>query len=481
MPQGPALVWLRNDLRLSDNPALAAAVATGAPFLVIYILDSDDSLRAPGGASHWWLHHSLDQLARNLAERGGRLDFFKGRALTLLPQIAAAFDASHVFWNRRYDAAGIEIDKVLKSTLLQAGVHAESFNGQLLHEPWTIATKSSGPFKVFTPYWRACLAMPEPGAPQRAPAKVQAAPWKRTAPERSKLADLDLLPQKPDWAGGLREAWTPGETGAHARLSTFLDETLAGYADRRDRPDQPATSRLSPHLAFGEISPRQIWHAAQHARQRTPSLGSDVAKFLSEIGWREFSYHLLFYYPELARENFNARFDGFPWRKSVKDRRAWQKGLTGYPIVDAGMRELWQTGFMHNRVRMIAASFLIKHLLLDWREGEAWFWDTLVDADPANNAASWQWVAGSGADAAPYFRIFNPILQGEKFDPLGRYVRQFVPELAELPDAYVHKPWTAPAEVLKKAGIALGKTYPKPIVDHAEARARALAAFKSLD
>ena len=238
---------------------------------------------------------------------------------------------------------------------------------------------------------------------------------------------------------------------------------------------------MSPHLAFGEISPRQIWHAAQHARQRTPSLGSDVAKFLSEIGWREFSYHLLFYYPELARENFNTRFDGFPWRKSVKDLRAWQKGLTGYPIVDAGMRELWQTGFMHNRVRMIAASFLIKHLLLDWREGEAWFWDTLVDADPANNAASWQWVAGSGADAAPYFRIFNPILQGEKFDPHGRYVRQFVPELAELPDAYVHKPWTAPAEVLKKAGIALGKTYPKPIVDHAEARARALAAFKSLD
>ncbi|MDH7795276.1 MULTISPECIES: deoxyribodipyrimidine photo-lyase [unclassified Beijerinckia] len=479
MSTAPVIVWLRNDLRLSDNPALAAAIATGAPLLVIYILET--GVRARGGASRWWLHHSLDQLSKELSKRGGRLDILEGSAIALVPQLADRLAASHVFWNRRYDAAGIEIDKTLKAELLNAGTHAESFNGQLLNEPWTMTTKIGGPFKVFTPYWRACLAMPDPDAPQRAPAKIQAADWTSGAPARSKLSDLHLLPRKPDWAAGLRDAWTPGEASARQCLSTFLDEALPHYADQRDQPGKRSTSRLSAHLAFGEISPRQVWHAAHHAGQRSPALASNVAKFLSEIGWREFSYHLLFHNPDLARKNYNVRFDDFPWRTSAEDESAWRKGLTGYPIVDAGMRELWQTGFMHNRVRMIAASFLIKHLLLDWRLGEAWFWDTLVDADPANNAASWQWVAGSGADAAPYFRIFNPILQGEKFDPLGRYVRTYVPELANVPDAYLHKPWTAPTEILSKAGVELGVTYPRPIVDHAQARARALAAFKTLD
>ncbi|MDF2119483.1 deoxyribodipyrimidine photo-lyase [Roseiarcaceae bacterium H3SJ34-1] len=476
----PSIVWLRNDLRLADNPAVQAAFASGAPPLFIYVLDDSGKARAPGGASRWWLHHSLAALAAGLERIGGRLDVLRGDPLQLIPALAAAFGAKHVMWTRRYDAAGIHMDTQIKSALTPRGIAAESFNGQLLYEPWTMKTKTGGPYRVFTPFWRACQALPPPAEPLRAPRRLAAVAWNKQAPARVALDDLALLPTKPDWAGGLCEEWTPGEAGAGKRLLDFLDDAFLHYADERDRPGRLSTSRLSPHLAFGEISPRQIWHAAQHAAAKSAAAAHNVDKFISEIGWREFSYHLLFHNPELAQKNFQTRFDEFPWRAATKDLKAWQQGKTGYPIVDAGLRELWKTGFMHNRVRMIAASFLIKHLMIDWREGERWFWDTLVDADPANNAASWQWVAGSGADAAPFFRVFNPILQGEKFDPEGEYIRRFVPELAKCPSDVIHKPWLAPAKVLQEANIKLGDTYPKPVVDHAKARERALAAFKRL-
>jgi deoxyribodipyrimidine photo-lyase len=333
---------------------------------------------------------------------------------------------------------------------------------------------------VFTPFWRAARALGDPAGPQPAPRALRGA-RAPASPKPLRLHDLGLLPVRPDWAGGLRETWTPGESGARKRLAHFIANGLPHYAAKRDRPDVAATSGLSPHLRFGEIGPRQVWHAVAAAAEQGKARHADVEKFLSELGWREFSYHLLFHNPDLATKNFDARFDGFPWASGTQSRdalRAWQRGRTGIPIVDAGMRELWHTGVMHNRVRMIAASFLIKHLLVDWRQGEAWFWDTLVDADPANNPASWQWVAGSGADAAPYFRIFNPVLQGAKFDPDGRYVRRWVPELAQLPARHIHAPWQAPEAVLEAAKLVLGRDYPHPIVDLGEGRARALAAFE---
>ena len=395
-----------------------------------------------------------------------------------MPQAARALDASAVFWTRRYEAAAIEIDKSVKATLHDDAIVAESFNGQLLHEPWTVRTKLGDFYRVFTPYWRTCLAGPPPAAPHAAPRRLSAAPWLADGPQRVTLADLNLLPGKPDWAGGLRATWTPGEAGARARLADFVDSGLKAYAAGRDQPALPATSRLSPHLRFGEISPRQALAAARHAADAGKAPPHDVEKFAAELGWREFSYHLLFHVPDLAKRNFQPRFDAFPWRDPAPaELKSWQQGRTGYPIVDAGMRELWQTGTMHNRVRMIVASFLVKDLMADWRIGEDWFWDTLCDADPASNSASWQWVAGSGADAAPYFRVFNPVLQGAKFDPSGAYVRKYVQEVALLPDAWIHRPWEAPPLVLAAAKLSLPRDYPLPIVDHGRARDRALEAF----
>lgn len=450
--------------------------------LCIYVFDEEsDGLRTSGGASRWWLHHSLTSLEADIKRAGARLHILTGKAEELIPRIAAETGAQQVLWTRRYDKAGIEIDKTLKSQLKGEGVDVQSCNGQLLFEPWEIETKAGTPYGVFTPYWKAALSRPEPSKPLPRVTKITDGVWPRSAPETIALEDLDLLPVKPDWAGGLRNRWTPGEAGARERLRDFLGGTLKDYPQERDRPDRNSTSFLSPHLAFGEISPRTIWHAVRHAVEDTKGLATAGDKFLSEIGWREFSYSLLFYNPDLASNNYNSRFDDFAWHKpDQKILRAWQQGQTGYPFVDAGMRELWQTGYMHNRVRMVAASFLIKHLMVDWRIGERWFWDTLCDADPANNAASWQWVAGSGADAAPYFRIFNPVLQGEKFDSKGDYVRRYVPEISALPDKYVHKPWDTPEDVLKQAQVQLGKNYPKPVVDHKTARQRALAAFKKL-
>jgi len=465
------IVWFRQDLRRRDNPALAAAAATGA-VIPIFILDhaASDSRWSLGGASRWWLHHSLAALREEL----GGLLLLKGEPCDLLPELVTTTGASAVYWNRCYEPLAIARDKETKALLQARGIEARSFNGSLLHEPWEIATRGGEPFKVYTPYWRASLK-----APVAAPLAAPKLTIDQASASGDWLEDWGLCPSRPNWAEGWEAIWRPGEAGALARFDGFVRDDLAGYESRRDRPDPPGTSRLSPHLRWGEISPRQIWaRLALQAEDPAKRQGAD--KFLSEVGWREFSYHLLYHFPTLPEENWRPEFDAYPWRDSVGDLKAWQRGATGYPLVDAGMRELWQTGWMHNRVRMIAASFLIKHLRIDWRQGEAWFWDTLVDADLANNAAGWQWVAGSGADASPYFRIFNPILQGEKFDPNGDYVRRWCPELAALPNKFIHAPFKATAEVLDRAGIKLGQTYPAPIVDHDQARAAALDGYRRI-
>ena len=445
------------------------------PRLAVYILEEGTGRRALGGASRWWLHDSLGALGDALAAGGGRLDILRGDPRLLIPALARAAQARRVVWSRRYDAAGRATDEAIKTDLKAQGRAAESFNAALLYEPWTVKTGERRPFRVFTPFWKAARLSGPPPAPLPAPKRLTAADWPKDAPPRVALADLGLPPSRPDWAGGLRAAWTPGEAGALARLDGFLDDGLTGYAADRDVPARDQSSRLSPHLRFGELSPRQAFHAATAAAERGDAPWSDVEKFQAELGWREFSYHLLFHWPDLPTQNFNPRFDAFPWADPDPDALArWQRGRTGFPWIDAGMRELWTTGFMHNRVRMAAASFLIKNMLADWRVGEDWFWDTLCDADTANNAASWQWVAGSGADAAPYFRVFNPVLQSEKFDPQGAYVRRWIPELAGLPDKWIHKPWAAPAALRR------GLAYPAPMLDLGASRARALAAFSAI-
>ena len=472
LPQPTALLWFRNDLRLGDNPALTAACASGLPLLCLYIHDEQSlGFRPPGAASRWRLNHALRALEQEISARGGRLHFLRGAAEELLPALAQTAHAAKIFWNRRYGGAEIAQDARLKAHWRAEDRDVASFNGALLAEPWEIAPKSGGAFKVFTPFWRALREklVLAPDLPK--PERLRAAPWPAEAPLPLALTERQLAPVKPDWARNFPDP-AAGEALAQLRLRNFIDQGLDSYGAMRDRLDRDATSGLSAHLHFGEISPRQVFHAAE-----TKS-GAD--KFLSELGWREFSTHLLFSYPDLGWRNFNRRFDAFPYHRDENALKAWRRGQTGYPVVDAGMRQLWATGTMHNRARMVSASFLTKHLLIDWREGEAWFWDTLADADAANNAASWQWVAGCGADAAPYFRIFNPVLQGEKFDPEGLYVRRFCPELGALPNKHIHRPWTAPAAILAEAGVRLGETYPLPQVDHDFARRRALAAFASL-
>lgn len=466
----PVIVWFRKDLRLSDNLALLAAVEHGGPVIPLYIMEKNAG--PMGGAQEWWLHHSLSALAQEIETTGSRLLLKTGEAGDVLRQMIKATGADAVFWNRRYDPAGMATDKALKEGLRAEDLAVRSFSGHLLHEPSRLQTKSGGPYRVYTPFWRALEGAEEPHAPAQAPKRLRAP---ETWPHSEKLDDWKLLPVKPDWAKDFSDIWTPGENSAKKKLDDFIEERLMGYEKGRDFPAEDATSLLSPHLAMGEISPATVWHATNGLSRQVAS--HDISRFRKEIVWREFCYHLLFHFPELDRKNWNDSFDAFKWQGEDKSFKAWTRGMTGYPIVDAGMRQLWKHGVMHNRVRMITASFLIKHLLIDWREGEEWFRDTLVDADPASNAANWQWVAGSGADASPFFRIFNPILQGEKFDAEGDYVRRFVPELARLDRKYIHKPFEAPGDALRKAGIELGKTYPKPIVDHARAREAALAAY----
>lgn len=475
----PAICWFRDELRLGDNRALDAAIANGGPVIALYVHDEESpGLRALGGAARWWLHHSLAALCASLDKTSASLTILKGPAGRVVPAFAKACGAGVVTWSRRYGQPERDIDAAIKSTLTASGIAAESFCDRLLAEPWTLKTQSGTPFRVFTPFFRSLSGLGEPPSPLPAPRKIAGlAAGKIPATHRVTLDELGLLPRIP-WDAGMAETWTPGEAGAQARFEAFLADGLKGYAEGRDRPDLANVSRLSPHLRFGEISPRQIWHRL--SAKEAPASPKDRAKFLSEVGWREFAYHLLFHNPDLATRNFAQRFDSFPWADAPKALAAWQKGRTGVPIVDAGMRELWHTGYMHNRVRMIVASYLVKHLLVDWRQGEAWFWDTLCDADVANNPASWQWVAGSGADAAPYFRVFNPVLQAVKFDPDGRYVRRWVPEIAKLPLPHLFKPWEAPAAVLQAAGVSLGQTYPHPVVGLDKGRERALAAFAEL-
>jgi len=470
MSDSPVLIWFRRDLRLVDNPALMAGVETGRPLILLYI-DETNIARPDGGAKRVWLHHSLLSLTQAIETKGGNLTLRRGPAEQIIDEILEQTGADTVFWNRRYEADGIERDSQIKASLKERGLSVKTFNGSLLTEPWEIAPKSGGDYyKVFTPYWRAAAQIAGPrvaeNPPLAAPASLHGYKGNLGSDE------LDFLPANLDWDNKIMKDWQPGEVGAKARLDSFLSGPVNDYSDARNIPSNKiGTSRLSPHLAAGEISPRQIWQAAQESGQK-------VDKFLSEIGWREFSYVLLYHNPKLVSENYKPDFNKFDWAKDEAGLKAWQTGQTGYPIVDAGIRELWQTGWMHNRVRMVVASFVIKHLLIDWRDGEEWFWDCLLEADPASNAASWQWVAGSGADASPYFRIFNPFTQGQKFDKQGEYVREYVPELKGLPDKYIHTPWEAPKEVLAKAGVALGKTYPHPIVEHKFARERALAAYK---
>jgi deoxyribodipyrimidine photo-lyase len=467
----PLIVWLRNDLRLDDNPALDAAARSGAPVIALYVLDDDSAGEwRMGAASRWWLHGSLAALTQELARLGVALTLRRGRAEFVLEGLIEETGARGVFWNRLYEPWAMRRDSEIKAGLRARGLIAESFNGSLLFEPSQMRNKQGEPFKVFSPFWRACLATGGPPAPLPAPESIAAAP----APRSDALANWGLLPTKPDWAKGLRENWRAGETAARARLAAFLAEGVGDYKRARDFMAEAGVSRLSPHLHFGEVSPRRVWAEA------TAQAGDAGLPFLRELGWREFCHHLLVAFPDMPERPLDKRFDGFEWRDDPAAFRAWTRGATGYPLVDAAMRELWLTGYMHNRARMVAASFLVKHLLIPWREGERWFWDTLVDADLANNSGGWQWVAGCGADAAPYFRVFNPVLQGEKFDASGAYVRRHVPELGKLDARWIHRPWEAPADVLRAAGVRLGDTYPRPIVDHAEGRARALAAFEAL-
>ncbi len=473
----PAIVWLRDDLRIADNPALAAAVASKRQLIVLFVLDDETPGRwRIGGASRWWLHHSLQALTRDVEKKGAMLTLRRGRADEIVLDLVREAGVSAVFWNRCYEPHAIARDKALKEKLIAKGVEATSFSGALMNEPWTVKTKTGDPFKVFTPFWRACLQL-EVRDVTPAPKKIEGFEKPLAS---DKLADWQLLPSHPNWAKAFGPAWAPGEAGAKRALNAFIENRLEHYSEGRDLLGIDGTSRLSPHLHFGEISPVQVRRAVEAAAMHEPRLQRGADKFLTELGWRDFSANLLFHWPTLPQANWRAQFDAFIWNDDDAAFDAWTKGKTGYPVVDAAMRELWVTGYMHNRARMITASFLIKHLLIDWRRGEEWFWDTLVDADLGNNAASWQWVAGSGADASPYFRIFNPVTQGERYDADGAYVRRWVPELAKLPDDVIHSPWAAPADVLAKAGVELGVTYPEPIVDHAAARERALAAFAAL-
>lgn len=476
MNASSTIVWFRNDLRVDDNDALSAAVQRGQPILPVFIwAPEEEGNTPPGSASRWWLHQSLASLGAELERLGSRLLIRTGAAERELDKLIQESGADAVYWNRRYEPSAVQREKQLQSKLQKRGIRVENFGASLLFDPEEIRTKQGKPYQVFTPFWRACLSLPEPAEPLPPPSKIiSPAKW----PKSAALESLDLEP-KIDWAAGIREAWTPGSAGAKQNVRKFLEDTVDTYQSDRDRPDLVGTSRLSPHLHFGEISPRQIWHAVKQncSEDRRTSQGKGATTFLSELGWREFAHHVLYHFPHTPGRPLRENFESFPWIQGKSRLLAWQRGQTGYPIVDAGMRELWEAGWMHNRVRMVVGSFLTKDLLISWRAGAKWFWETLVDADLANNTLGWQWISGCGADAAPYFRVFNPVTQGKKFDPEGLYVRRWVPELEQLPNRWIHEPWNAPLDLLENAGVNLGQNYPNPIVDHAEARQAALAAF----
>ncbi len=461
--------WIRRDLRLTDNPALEAALERGDKVLPVFIWAPDEEKPwSPGAASRWWLHYSLEKFKTDLETRHSTLILRKGPTLAALRAIIKETGATRVVWNRLYEPAIIARDKHIKTELRNDGIEAKSFNANLLFEPWTIQTQQEKPYQVFTPFYRCCLTYGAPSKPLAAPKHLTKL---AKVPFSLELADLDLLPGI-DWADGMRDAWQPGEAGAMALLDTFRQGVVSAYKTDRDRPDFSGTSKLSPHLHFGEISPRQAWYACHQAPDSEP--------YLRQLYWREFAHHLLYHFPHTTDAPLREQFAKFPWKQDRQLLRIWERGKTGYPIVDAGMRELWRTGWMHNRVRMIVASFLVKDLLLPWQDGARWFWDTLVDADLANNTLGWQWAAGCGADAAPYFRIFNPVLQATKFDPDGAYVKRWLPVLRSLPSPDVHKIFELPPQALQRAGLTQGVSYPHAVVNHAEARDAALEAYARL-
>lgn len=456
--------WFRKDLRLSDNPALNAAALQGK-VLPLYIDDTQS--QALGAASRCWLQQSLQRLNQSLQ---GKLLVLCGEPLHILQQLIQTYPVSQVTWTRSYEPQTIARDTLIKQVLKQQGIQVASFNGSLLWEPWQVHKADGSPYKVFTPFYRrGCLQIAPPRQPFSAPNLDLVMHHETQA--------IKVLKRHPNlaWQAAMMQHWQAGEAAAQQQLAYFLDSGLDNYKVGRDFPAQAHVSRLSPHLCFGEISPNQVWYAARYHGDNT-----DIDHFCSELAWREFSYYLLYHFPQLRTHNLNTKFDQFPWQLNKQHLQAWQQGQTGYPIIDAGMRQLWQSGYMHNRIRMLVGSFLVKNLLIPWQQGERWFWDCLVDADAANNAASWQWVAGCGADAAPYFRIFNPTTQAKKFDPEGAYIRRYLPELARLPQKYLYEPWLAPAAILQQAAVRLGKDYPLPIVELADSRQQALASFATL-
>jgi len=470
-----AILWFRRDLRLADNPALEKALQTADDVVAVFIHSpEEEGAWADGSASRWWLHHSLSALDESLRRLGSRLLMRRGPSLQTLRRLIEETGAEYVYWNRLYEPSGIARDKTIKATLHEQGLIVESFNAGLLYEPWEITRGKGEPYKVFTPYWKALLAQGINGSLLPIQTKLPAV---SSGLGGLSVHDLALLP-KIRWDAGLEENWTPGEAGAWARIDDFLSDAVCRYSEARDRPDHEGVSKLAPYLHFGEIGPRQVVHALQ-ARLAEGQGGAEC--FSRQLVWREFAHHLLFHNPNTPESPLDRRFLAFSWNEPQPEiLSSWQQGKTGVPLVDAGMRQLWQTGWMHNRVRMVVASFLVKNLRIHWQEGARWFWDTLVDADLANNTLGWQWVAGCGADAAPYFRIFNPVLQGERFDPEGDYVRRWVPELSRLPKAFIHQPWQAPESVLRSGGVRLGENYPFPMVDLKTSREAALAAFKQM-
>jgi len=474
----PSIVLFQNDLRLADNPALSAAVRRKQPLMCLYVWNPKATgYGMPGAASRWWLHHSLQSFSGQLKAAGNDLTIRMGKIIEILSNLLREFPKSHVFWNQSCEPDGQEIERDLLTFLTAEKVEAHGFHGNTLVDPSTILTQAHSPYRVFTPFWKRLQSTFRSSPPLPAPRKLP--PQPSGTLNSVPLDSLQLLPEI-DWTQGLRESWTPGEQGAQTALRKFLRNPAKFYAMDRDRPDLPHTSRMSPHLHFGEMSPGKLWYAIQQAKQKTRNVRDrkSYETYLRQIAWREFARYLLFYFPYTVHEPLSTDYQAFPWRNETDSLRTWEQGLTGFPIVDAGMRELWHTGWMHNRVRMITASFLTKDLLLPWQKGATWFWDTLVDADLANNTLGWQWVAGCGADASPFFRIFNPITQGMKFDPDGRYIRKWVPELADVPSPWIHQPWEAPPDLLAEANISLGKTYPQPMIAHAAARNRALLAYR---
>lgn len=478
-----AILWFRRDLRLTDNPALRAALTECDRVWPLYIHAPDEEDPwPPGGASRWWLHYSLVSLDKALRQRSSRLLIRRGPSLQALLRFVREEKITHLYWNRLYDPALHSRDDTIRQHLQTTGLHCHSFNAALLFEPWEVANRNGGPFRVFTPFWRTCLRrLGDLAPPLSAPRRLPPLPGRRQSLD---IDTLGLLPRVP-WDAGLHRCWKPGETGALKRLRNFLEDGLDDYAATRDRPGAIGTSRLSPHLHFGELGPRQILHVllARSRGDPVPPPDRGPGRFLTELGWREFAHHLIFHYPGTQQEPLDPRFIRFPWVRTdhhAAALRIWQRGETGIPIVDAGMRELWQSGWMHNRVRMIVASLLTKNLGIHWLEGARWFWDTLVDADLADNSLGWQWTAGCGADAAPFFRIFNPLRQGERFDPEGSYVRRWVPELAGLPAPQIHAPWKAKKELLSQAGIRLGIDYPLPILDLQHSREQALERWRHI-